>query len=73
MANKPHGGKLINRLTDKLPDCSLVLDISTQNALDLARIADGSYSPLTGFMNSDEPYVVDSWSDMQLLSPTSSP
>jgi sulfate adenylyltransferase len=54
MTNKPHGGKLINRLTGKLPDCSSVLDISTQNALDLARIADGSYSPLTGFMNSDE-------------------
>jgi sulfate adenylyltransferase len=54
MINKPHGGKLINRLTGKLPDCSAVLDISTQNALDLARIADGSYSPLTGFMNSDE-------------------
>ena len=54
MENKPHGGKLVNRLTDKLPDCSSVLDISNQNALDLARIADGSYSPLTGFMNSNE-------------------
>ena len=54
MVNKPHGGKMIDRLTDKLPDCSSVLDIPIQNALDLARIADGSYSPLTGFMNSDE-------------------
>lgn len=54
MVNKPHGGRLVNRQINKLPDCTSTLDITTQNALDLARVADGSYSPLTGFMNSDE-------------------
>ncbi len=62
MVNKPHGGRLIRRTaTPKARDRMLSeindhhrVDIKEVNAVDLQSIATGIYSPLTGFMMSDE-------------------
>jgi sulfate adenylyltransferase len=62
MVNKPHGGKLIRRtLGDKSKervlselDDYIRYDIKEVNAVDVQSIATGIYSPLTGFMMSDE-------------------
>ena len=62
MVNKPHGGRLIRRtLTDRARERVLSelddyvrFDLKEVNAVDVQSIADGIYSPLTGFMMSDE-------------------
>ncbi|MBN1390909.1 MAG: sulfate adenylyltransferase, partial [Candidatus Thermoplasmatota archaeon] len=62
MVNRPHGGRLINRtLSQKATDRVIEelgeygrMDIKEVNAVDIGSIADGTYSPLTGFMTSDE-------------------
>ena len=62
MVNKPHGGKLIRRtLGEKSRERVLSeiddytrFDIKEVNAVDVQSIATGIYSPLTGFMMSDE-------------------
>jgi len=62
MVNKPHGGRLIRRTaTEKTKDRILneledyvKVDLKEVNAVDVESIATGVYSPLTGFMMSDE-------------------
>jgi sulfate adenylyltransferase len=62
MVNKPHGGRLIRRTaTEKARDRILNelddyvgVDLKEVNAVDVESIANGVYSPLTGFMMSDE-------------------
>ncbi|MGA1848867.1 MAG: sulfate adenylyltransferase [Thermoplasmatota archaeon] len=62
MVNKPHGGRLIRRTaTEKARERILSelddyvrVDLKEVNAVDVESIATGVYSPLTGFMMSDE-------------------
>ncbi|MGA1820769.1 MAG: sulfate adenylyltransferase [Thermoplasmatota archaeon] len=62
MVNKPHGGRLIRRmLTDRARervlgelDDYVRFDLKEVNAVDVQSIGEGIYSPLTGFMMSDE-------------------
>lgn len=62
MVNKPHGGRLINRtVTDRTRERIMAevdeysrVDLKEVNAVDIVSIAEGIYSPLTGFMMSDE-------------------
>ncbi|MEA3559382.1 MAG: sulfate adenylyltransferase, partial [Candidatus Thermoplasmatota archaeon] len=62
MVNKPHGGRLIRRtapektrerILGEIDDYPRV-DLREVNAVDVESIATGVYSPLTGFMMSDE-------------------
>jgi sulfate adenylyltransferase len=62
MVNKPHGGRLIRRtVTEKARkrilnelDDYIRVDLKEVNAVDVESVANGVYSPLTGFMMSDE-------------------
>lgn len=62
MVNRPHGGKLVRRkLGERVRDRVLEeigeypkIEIRDVNAVDVMSIADGVYSPLSGFMMSDE-------------------
>lgn len=62
MVNKPHGGRLVRRTVGKKTKDRILseiddytrLDIKEVNAVDVQSIATGVYSPLTGFMMSDE-------------------
>ncbi len=62
MVNRPHGGRLVRRtLGEKTVRRILgeaheypTLDIDETHAVDISSIAHGIYSPLTGFMMSDE-------------------
>jgi sulfate adenylyltransferase len=47
---KPHGGRLINRITQKNPDGLYSISISEDLANDVENIADGIFSPLEGFL-----------------------
>ena len=58
---KPHGGILVNRIADKnvdikLPEKKLFIDERT--LMDIEQIAVGSFSPLTGFLCSNDFYSV---------------
>ncbi len=51
----PHGGKLINRVCEKIPDQSYsdnlaVIQLTENQECDLEQIAIGAFSPLEGFM-----------------------
>ena len=58
----PHGGKLINRFVDSKEYPALTqkakglksISLSPREVSDLELIADGAFSPLTGFMNQDD-------------------
>lgn len=47
---KPHGGKLVNRITEADPSGLYSISISEDLANDVENIADGIFSPLEGFL-----------------------
>lgn len=47
---KPHGGRLVNRITEKSQEGLLSVQISPDLANDVENIADGIFSPLEGFL-----------------------
>jgi len=47
---KPHGGKLVNRLTKKDPSGLFSITITEDLANDVENISDGIFSPLEGFL-----------------------
>src|SRR3989344_3433750 len=47
---KPHGGKLVNRITKTDPSGLYSISISEDLANDVENIADGIFSPLEGFL-----------------------
>lgn len=48
--SKPHGGKLVNRITQKVPNQLFSLPVNSDLANDIENIADGIFSPLEGFL-----------------------
>jgi len=51
---KPHGGKLINRMTTTDPSGLFSISISEDLANDVENIADGIFSPLEGFLGQQD-------------------
>lgn len=51
---KPHGGKLVNRLTKKDPSGLFSISITEDLANDVENIADGIFSPLEGFLGKED-------------------
>ena len=51
---KPHGGVLINRITNANPTGFLPIKISNDLANDVENIADGIFSPLEGFLGQQD-------------------
>lgn len=51
---KPHGGKLVSRITTKDPDQLFSVPVSVDLASDIENIADGIFSPLEGFLLQDD-------------------
>jgi len=53
---KPHGNILINRIVDERKNIegTFTLDVSDDQRNDVENIADGIFSPLEGFVNSDD-------------------
>lgn len=49
-AIRPHGGKLVNRISGKDMDGALAVPVSEDLANDVENIADGIFSPLEGFL-----------------------
>ncbi len=47
---KPHGGKLVNRITKKDPEQFFSVSVDADLANDIENIADGIFSPLEGFL-----------------------
>jgi len=47
---KPHGGKLVNRITRKDPDQLFSVPVNLDLANDIENISDGIFSPLEGFL-----------------------
>ncbi len=47
---QPHGGKLINRITNKKQDKLFSVQVNADLANDIENIADGIFSPLEGFL-----------------------
>ncbi len=47
---KPHGGKLVNKITNKDPNQLFSVAVSADLANDIENIADGIFSPLEGFL-----------------------
>jgi sulfate adenylyltransferase len=62
MVNRPHGGRLVNRMLPQVMRERLAseakdypsIDIKEMNAVDVQAIAEGIYSPVSGFMGSDQ-------------------
>lgn len=50
-AIKPHGGKLVNRITQKNANGMFSVSVSEDLANDVENIADGIFSPLEGFLS----------------------
>jgi len=50
-AIKPHGGKLVNRITQKNTNGMFSVSVSEDLANDVENIADGIFSPLEGFLS----------------------
>lgn len=48
---KPHGGKLVNRITQKNTNGMFSVSVSEDLANDVENIADGIFSPLEGFLS----------------------
>lgn len=51
---KPHGGKLVNRLTKKDPSGLFSITITEDLANDVENISDGIFSPLEGFLGQQD-------------------
>ncbi|MFB5610568.1 MAG: sulfate adenylyltransferase [Nitrosopumilaceae archaeon] len=51
---KPHGGKLVNRLTKKEPAGLFSITITEDLANDVENISDGIFSPLEGFLGQQD-------------------
>ena len=51
---KPHGGKLVNRITKKDPAGLFSISINQDLANDVENIADGIFSPLEGFLGQED-------------------
>ena len=51
---RPHGGRLINRITQKNPSGTLSITVSEDLANDVENIADGIFSPLEGFLGQQD-------------------
>lgn len=51
---KPHGGKLVNRITKKNPEQLFSVSVDADLANDIENIADGIFSPLEGFLTKDD-------------------
>jgi sulfate adenylyltransferase len=51
---KPHGGKLVNRITTKDPSQLFSIPVNADLANDIENIADGIFSPLEGFLLQDD-------------------
>jgi sulfate adenylyltransferase len=51
---KPHGGKLVNRISKKDPSGMFSISISEDLANDVENIADGIFSPLEGFLGQQD-------------------
>ncbi len=51
---KPHGGKLVSRLTKKDPSGLFSISITEDLANDVENIADGIFSPLEGFLGKED-------------------
>lgn len=51
---KPHGGKLVNRLTKKNPSGLFSITITEGLANDVENISDGIFSPLEGFLGQED-------------------
>jgi sulfate adenylyltransferase len=51
---KPHGGKLVNRITTKDPTGLFSISINADLANDVENIADGIFSPLEGFLGQQD-------------------
>lgn len=51
---KPHGGKLVNRLTKKDPSGLFSITITEGLANDVENISDGIFSPLEGFLGQED-------------------
>jgi len=47
---QPHGGKLVNRITNKSQDDLFSIQVNSDLASDIENIADGIFSPLEGFL-----------------------
>lgn len=47
---QPHGGRLVNRISDKRPDGLYSVSVNADLASDIENIADGIFSPLEGFL-----------------------
>lgn len=52
--SKPHGGKLVNRITTKDPGKLFSVSINADLANDVENIADGIFSPLEGFLMQED-------------------
>ncbi|SHO43350.1 Sulfate adenylyltransferase [Nitrosotalea sinensis] len=52
--SKPHGGKLVNRITTKDPNQLFSISINADLANDVENIADGIFSPLEGFVMQED-------------------
>jgi sulfate adenylyltransferase len=50
----PHGGKLVNRITEGNPSDMFSISVSASISNDLENIADGIFSPLEGFLNEQD-------------------
>jgi len=51
---KPHGGKLVNRITKKEPEQLFSVSVDADLANDIENIADGIFSPLEGFLTKED-------------------
>jgi sulfate adenylyltransferase len=51
---KPHGGKLVNRVTQKSQPTTFSITINEDLANDVENIADGIFSPLEGFLGKQD-------------------
>ena len=47
---RPHGGKLVNRITTKNSSGAYSISVNADLASDIENIADGIFSPLEGFL-----------------------
>ena len=55
---KPHGGRLINKISTKDPSGLISFSVSTDLANDIENIADGIFSPLEGFLSQQDFEIV---------------
>ncbi|MFQ6025859.1 MAG: sulfate adenylyltransferase, partial [Nitrosopumilaceae archaeon] len=51
---RPHGGKLVNRITTRDSSGLFSVSVNTDLANDVENIADGIFSPLEGFLSQQD-------------------